>query len=153
MGSGPDAHRWTTPTNSPITASHCFEGDTVEAVNDGILPRNSNDHDLPRFTWWPQRGSREWLQWTFGKPRTVGKVEVYWFDDTGHGQCRLPAECQVEFREGGEWKAMTVGAQVGVEKDRFNAVTLPPVTPDALRLVVKLREGFSAGVLEWRVAE
>ena len=94
-GAGPDAHVWTTPTNSPITASHCFESDTVEAVNDGIVPRNSADRENARFTWWPHRGTSEWLQWTFGKARAVGKVEVYWFDDTGSGSMprarRVPA--------------------------------------------------------------
>ncbi len=152
-GSGPDGIVWTTPTNSPITASHCFESDTVEAVNDGIVPRDSNDHDLPRFTWWPKRGTSEWLQWTFGQPRAVGKVEVYWFDDTGAGQCRVPAECRLEYRAGAAWKPVATAATVGVEKDRFNTITFPSVSTDAVRLVVKLREGFSGGVLEWRVAD
>ena len=152
-GTGPEAHTWTTPAVSPITASHCFENDSVEAVNDGILPRNSNDRDIPRLTWWSNRGTSEWLQWTFGKPRSIGKVEVYWFDDTGVGQCRVPAGCAVEYRDGGAWKAVPGAGPVGVEKDRFNAVSFPPVTTDALRLVVKLREGVSGGVLEWRVGE
>ena len=152
-GSGPDAHTWTSPTNSPITASHCFESDTVTAVTDGLVPRNSNDHDIPRFTWWPNRGTSEWLQWSFGKARTVGKVEVYWFDDTGSGQCRVPAECQLEYRVGAAWKPVPSPAPFGVAKDGFNSVTFPALTTDALRLVVKLREGFSGGVLEWRVAE
>jgi hypothetical protein len=152
-GSGPEAHTWTSPTNSPITASHSFESDSVAAVNDGLVPSSSNDHDIPRFTWWPSRGTSEWLQWSFGKPRTVGKVEVYWFDDTGAGQCRVPAECQLEYRADAEWKPVPSAAPVGVAKDGFNSVTFPALTTDALRLVVKLREGFSGGVLEWRLAE
>jgi hypothetical protein len=152
-GTGPDAHVWTTPASSPITASHCFENDSVEAVNDGSLPRNSNDQDVTRFTWWPNRGTSEWLQWTFGKPRSVAKVEVYWFDDTGRGQCRVPAECRVEYRSGTEWKPVPGAGTIGVERDQFNTVTFPPVTTDALRLVVKLRDGVSGGVLEWRVPE
>lgn len=150
-GTGPDAHVWSTPASSPITASHCFESDSLEAVNDGILPRNSDDRDIPRFSWWPNRGTSEWLQWTFAKPQAVGKVEVYWFDDTGTGQCRVPAECRVEYRDGTAWKPVPSAAPLGVAKDRFNAITFPPVTTDALRLVVKLGEGVSGGVLEWRV--
>lgn len=152
-GSGLDAQVWTTPAVSPITASHCYENDSVEAVNDGFLPRSSDDHDIPRFTWWPHRGTTEWLQWTFAQPRVLRKVEVYWFDDTGRGQCRLPAECRLEYRDAGTWKLVPGAAPVGVEPDRFNAVIFPAITTDAVRLVVRLRDGCSAGVLEWRVGD
>jgi hypothetical protein len=35
----------------------------------------------------------------------------------------------------------------------LNTVTFKPVTVKAVRLEVKLREGFSGGILEWRVGE
>ena len=36
---------------------------------------------------------------------------------------------------------------------QLNTVTFKPVTVKAVRLEVKLREGFSGGILEWRVGE
>ena len=80
-------------------------------------------------------------------------MEVYWFDDTGTGQCRVPAECRLEYRDGGAWTPVPDVPAVGVEKDQFNSVAFRPVTTDALRLAVKLREGASGGVLEWRASE
>jgi hypothetical protein len=152
-GSGPEANGWVMPAPSPITASHCYEHDCVEAVHDGVRPRDSADRESLRFTWRPNRGTDEWLQWTFAQPRPVARVEVYWCEDNGRVPCRTPAECRVEYRAGGAWQAVPGADAVGLEKDRFNVVTFAPVTADALRLVVRLRAGFSGGVLEWRIPE
>ena len=64
-----------------MSASHCFERDTVGAAIDGLEPKSSNDHNIPRFTWWDHRGTVEWIQREFAKSRKVSAVEVYWFDD------------------------------------------------------------------------
>ena len=52
-----EAHQWVAPTKPKpslykASASHCFAGDTVEALGDGLEPTSSNDHSIPRFTWW-----------------------------------------------------------------------------------------------------
>ena len=64
IGSGPEAHEWVAPsTPKPslykASASYCHEGDSVEALGDGQEPRTSNDHDIPRMTWWPHKGTKE----------------------------------------------------------------------------------------------
>jgi len=135
------------------TASHCNDADTPDALSDGLLPKNSDDREIPRLTWWSHKGTPEWVAYRFAKPRTVSWSDVYWFDDTGHGQCRLPASWQLLYKAGGEWKPvkLTDGAAYGVEKDKFNKVTFEPVETSELRLEVKLRPDFSGGILEWRV--
>jgi hypothetical protein len=40
------------------SASHCYGNDVLSALNDGIEPKDSCDHDIPRFTWWDSMGSR-----------------------------------------------------------------------------------------------
>ncbi|MCX7048198.1 MAG: glycoside hydrolase family 127 protein, partial [Candidatus Sumerlaeota bacterium] len=77
-------------STSKITASQVWQADTGEALNDQIEPKNSGDHDIPRFTWWDHRGTTEWVQYDFKEKTKVSAVEVYWFDDTGRGQCRAP---------------------------------------------------------------
>jgi hypothetical protein len=150
-GAGPDAHTWTAPIPSPITASHCHENDSPEAVADGRVPRSSSDHSIPRFTWWPRRGSSEWIQQTLSPPRTVSAVEVYWFDDTGTGQCRLPASWRVLHRQQDQWIPVEPHHPYPTELNAFNSVRFDPVTTDSLRLEVQLQTGFSGGILEWRV--
>ncbi|MBI1913393.1 MAG: glycoside hydrolase family 127 protein [Planctomycetes bacterium] len=151
---GASAHRWKTPPEPlpyKASASHCWRDDTVRALGDGLLPRNSGDHSIPRMTWWDHRGTAEWVQYDFGKPLEVSGVEVYWFDDTGKGQCRVPASWRVVYRKDGRWLPVEGAGGYGVDKDRFNKVAFKPVKTDALRLEVKLQEHFSGGILEWRV--
>jgi hypothetical protein len=103
------------------------------------------------MTWWDHRGTREWVQYEFAEPVRVKGVEVYWFDDTGRGSCRVPAAWRVFYREGEEWREVTGADPCGVVPNAFNAVAFDPVETDALRLDVQLQQDVSAGVLEWVV--
>ena len=150
IGDGPDAHTWKIPEPPPVRASHCWEGDSVGAVCDDKVPARSNDQSIPRFTWWPRQGSREWIERDFKQPRTISRVAVYWFDDTGQGGCRVPASWTLLYRDDGQWKPVTGASAFGVARDRFNEVTFDPVKTDGLRLEAQLQPGFSGGILEWR---
>ncbi len=124
----------------------------LEALTDGVLPDASNDPSTPRFTWWDHKGTQEWVSLTFPQTRRVSAVEVYWFDDESRGQCRLPESWEAEWSpDGDEWRAVENASTYGVHADIFNRVTFEPVDARALRLSVRLREGVSAGILEWRV--
>ncbi|HOZ47786.1 MAG TPA: glycoside hydrolase family 127 protein [Candidatus Hydrogenedentes bacterium] len=146
-----EAHTWEEYFN-PFSASHCH--DSLLAVSDGVDPRNSDDHSIPRFTWWSHKGTTEWIQWEFRKAKTVRGVEVYWFDDEPRGgHCRVPASWKCLYRAGDTWQEVPNAAAYGLEKDRFNAVTFDAVATDALRIEVQLRPEFSGGILEWRLSE
>jgi len=133
------------------SASHCWGRDSVRALNDNVLPKNSIDHDIPRFTWWDHRGITEWAAYKFAKPKTLSKAEVYWFDDTGRGWCRVPASWRLLYKDGDHWKPVAADSPYGVEKDKFNPVTFKPVTTRSIRLEVQLQPNFSGGILEWRL--
>lgn len=151
IGDGPAAHDWTLPPEPKIRASWVHGGDTVDAVHDGIVPQNSGDQSIPRFTWWDRRGSEEWIESRFDAPREVQAVAVYWFDDTGRGSCRVPRTWHLEARVGEQWRPVTAEGAYGVAKDTFNRVAFQPLTTDRLRIVVQLGEGVSGGILEWRI--
>jgi hypothetical protein len=155
IGEGPAAHTWvdTAPGKAAyeVTASHCFDGDTTDAAADGLVPVNSDDHAIPRFTWWPHQGTAEWIGLDFPKPRTVSRVEVFWFDDSGHGGCRVPQSWRVVYRDGPQWKPAAHAKVDPVTRDRFNAATFDPVETKALRIEVQLQPEMSGGVLEMRV--
>lgn len=156
IGSGEGAHRWAAPppppkSRYPASASHCFEGDTVEAIGDGSEPESSAGVGLARHTWWNHRGTTEWVQYDFGRPREVAGVRVYWFDDTGAGECRVPASWRVLYQDRGEWKPVPGGARQGAAKDGWDELEFAPVKAAALRLEATLQPNQSGGVLEWRV--
>lgn len=156
IGHGPNAQRWTLPAKAgtalyQASASHCFAGDTVTALCDGIEPAFSHDQSIPRFTWWDHRGTKEWVQFDFGQAKRVSAVEVYWFDDTGTGECRLPKSWRVLYRTATEWQPVTAAAPQAPVKNRWNRMRLDAVDTTALRLEVELQPGHSGGILEWRV--
>ncbi|MCX7817682.1 MAG: glycoside hydrolase family 127 protein [Kiritimatiellae bacterium] len=136
-----------------VSASFCHAADTPEAANDGVLPASSSDGGIPRMTWWDHRGTSEWIQYEWPAPVRVRGVEVYWFDDTGRGRCRVPASWGVRVREREKWVAPRGACPEvpSVERDRFNRVEFEPVETTALRIEVVLQPEFSGGVLEWRV--
>ena len=152
IGQRPDAQPWPEPPNAnvDVTASHCFEGDTVRAVCDGILPKNSNDRGIPRMTWWPRRGTAEWLEYRFDKPKKISRVDVYWFDDTGGGHCRIPQSWTLKWHDGTDWKPIATSDEYGTAVDKFHTVRFDPLDTHGLRLEVQLQPEFSGGVLEFR---
>lgn len=150
IGDSSDAHEWSSSASLP-KASWCYEGDSTAALNDGILPSRSSDESIPRFTWWPHKGSEEWVQYDFDKPRKLSSVSVYWFDDTGHGGCRVPQSWEIQFLDGGEWRTARQAGQYSMEKDKFNTTAFDSVETKSIRLVAHLQPDFSAGILEWQV--
>jgi hypothetical protein len=156
VGTGPDAHEWTAPPQPKYrtTASHCWDGDTVRALSDESVPKNSNDHSIARMTWWDHRGTEEWVQYDFDEPRKISTSQVYWFDDhQRNGQCRLPVAWHLVYRKPGseQWQPVPNPSGFNVEPDQFNKVKFSMVEVEAVRLQVKLREGFSGGILQWDV--
>lgn len=144
----PDAVRYPGPV---MWASHNNAPDSVEAAMDGIEPGSSGDQSVPRFTWWDHRGREEWIACGFPNATRVSEVDVYWFDDSGTGECRVPKKWHLEYRDGDDWKPVDASGPYGVAQDAFNTVAFEPVTTEALRIVVQLQPKFSGGVLEWRV--
>ena len=121
-----------------------------EAVNDGEEPQSSSD-PASYFDWWPEKGRTEWIEYTFPQKSTVSQVAVYWFDDTGRGEVRVPASWRVLYKDGQEWKPVAANDPAGVEKDKYDKLTFAPVSTDALRLEVTMQPGFSAGLEKWKV--
>ena len=86
-------------------------------------------------------------------PHALGSSRVYRFDDTVRGSCRVPEAWHLEVETPDGWKVVDVlkGSAYGVGRDAFQEVLFEQSETEAVRLVVELQEGVSAGVLEWEV--
>ncbi|MBC8142197.1 MAG: glycoside hydrolase family 127 protein [Armatimonadetes bacterium] len=158
IGTGADAHEWTEPDNTLATASH--NSDTIAAMTNALgamsdpsEPKASNDLVTRRFTWWDHKGTAEWVQCSLPKPKTISSVSVYWFDDSGTGQCRVPQSWRLVYKNGdaADWKPVSSEARYGVARDKYNTAMFAPVTATAFRIEVQLQPGVSGGVLRWRL--
>ena len=121
------------------------------AINDQSEPHSSRDSADIYLHWWPEKGATEWVEYAFAKPAAVSEAEIYWYDDTGRGECRVPVSWRLLYKSGNEWKPVDALSPYGIEKDRFNRVSFKPVTTTALRLEVNMQKTWSAGIHEWKV--
>jgi len=134
------------------TASHCWCADTTDALFDGKVPASSADASIPRFTFWPQRGTEEWVGFELPSRRRVKEIKVYWFDDHhgGSGNCALPASWKVQSRPVPDqpWKD-AAGATYTTVRDGFSvAAFAEPVEAAEFRIVVRGQPERSSGILE-----
>ena len=138
----------TLASDSRVTASF---GKNPEAVNDQLEPASSIDHEVPFFHWWPHKGTTEWIQYDFKKPEEVSSVEVYWFDDTGMGECRIPESWRILYPDNGNWRSVYTTDTYGIEKDRYNKIVFETVRTKSLRLEIQSQDDWAGGIHEWKV--
>ena len=132
-----------------IRVSHCWREDSTVAINDGIEPQGPRDR--PHHSFWPHKGTAEWVEYHFDGPRTVGATEVYWLDDTPGGGCPVPESWRLFYRKDQRWLPVEQPSDLGVAKGVFNRVTFKPVQTSALRIEVKSLPGCGSGIIEWDV--
>jgi len=134
---------------STVTASDGAKG--LAGLNNLFEPESSIDHATGYAHWWPKKGTVEWVQLDFPNPTTVSEVSVYWFDDTGTGECRLPVSWKAFTRTGGQWVPVRTKDLYGVAKDAYNTVRFIPVRTEAFKIEVLLPEKYSSGIQELKV--
>jgi len=122
-------------------------------IVDGFKPRNSVDGENSYYHWWPKKGTSEWVQLSFNEPTTVSSVELYWYDDTGRGECRVPKSWKLLYKENEEFKEVSNPSGYGAEKDKFNKTSFEPVETGGLRVEIQLQDEWSAGIIELKVNE
>ena len=139
-----------------LKASFSFlnPGETTGALFDGVIPANGAAYDSrqKRCTFWPHKGTDEWVQVTLPAEEAVRGVDVYWFDDKPVGQCRIPASWKVQAQLGEMtgWEDVAIGCPV--VKGGWSSVTFAkPVPAVGIRLRIKLQPGFSSGICELRL--
>ncbi len=136
-----------------VSVSFANDNCQPRGINDGLEPKSSGEQPPALCHWWPHKGTAEWAQYTWQTPVQVSGAQVYWFDDTGRGECRLPASWQIEYLDDGNWKPVAATEAYPVAKDKWCAVRFAPVQTTALRLGVQLLPHFATGVHEWKVDE
>jgi len=120
-----------------------------DAVNDlKSVKRSRDEGDF--MHWWPAKGTTETVTYTFDKPQTFKSSGVFWFDDTGVGECRVPASWKLLYQAAdGTWQPVKTSSTYGVAFDTMNKVSFDPVTATKFRIEVTLQPRWSAGIQQW----
>ncbi len=149
----------TSPAVSPVrgpeslakfTMSHVSGNCQPWAINDGIEPKSSGEQPAALTHFWPRKGGTEWMQYDWKAPIAINGTQIYWFDDTGRGECRLPVSWRMEYRDANVWKPLPV-TNYPLDKDQWVKLTFPTITTTALRLSINQQPEFASGIHEWRV--
>lgn len=133
-----------------LLASRTWHGknDTIMALCDGKIP----PHTKTRFSWWPAKGSTEWVEYRFDKARKISSAGIYWFDDNMRGGgCKIPQNAKISYLKNKKWYDINLKTAFPIVKNQLTTVKFHPVNADAIRLIVKLQSDFSGGLYEFKV--
>ncbi|MBX3113050.1 MAG: glycoside hydrolase family 127 protein [Fimbriimonadaceae bacterium] len=124
-----------------------------EGVVDGYAPATSGENSPRQTHFWPHKGGTEWIELTLAQEQVVSSARIFWFDDTGHGECRIPKSYRIEAWTGGTWQPVSLhsGQKYGVKLDSWNEVKFDQVRTQKLRLVIDQQDKFASGIHEWQV--
>jgi len=130
-----------TPSTSYVSGDQ-----NILAINDGANPRRSGEH----YGNWP-RGGTQWVEYTWPKPISTNKADVYWYVD-GRG-LHLPKACRLKYFNGSEFVDVLNAQGLGVDADVWNETTFDEITTDKIRLEFDAEGGrdISTGITEFRV--
>ncbi len=128
-----------------------LSGKNLNAVNDQIEPANSADESVPFFHWWPNKGSKEFVQIDFPQTSEISQVEIYWFDDTGTGECKVPEKWNVLYNDNNEWHSVYSTDKFGNEKNKFNCVSFETVRTNSLKIEIQSQKDFAGGIHEIKI--
>ncbi len=131
------------------SASFTSGDTTAAAINDGEAGRRA------RQTWgnWgdPKRSETEWVEYTWSKPISTNKVEVFWWVD-GQG-IHIPKACRLKYLKDSDYVEVANPQGLGVEAGVWNTTTFDEVTTTKLRLEVdsSAPRPVATGIVEFRV--
>ncbi len=140
-------------TEAQLSLSYVSGNCQPFGINDGVEPKSSGEQPEALCHWWPHKGGSEWAQYTWPSPVRVQGAKVYWFDDTGRGECRLPKDWEIQYLDDGTWKSVPHPSAFATSKDQWCETTFDPILTKALRLKIELQPRWAAGVHEWKVIE
>ncbi|WP_346860736.1 beta-L-arabinofuranosidase domain-containing protein [uncultured Draconibacterium sp.] len=127
--------------------------DWAPGLDDGFDPKSSDDTDKAYFYWWLKEGAEDWVEYDFEKPVTLSESSVYWLNlDHYDVNYRAPENWNLQYLNSkGTWADVETSDAFGVALNAYNTVNFKPVKTKAIRLNAKQQEGFSAGIMEWKL--
>ncbi len=131
------------------SASFTSRFDKVEWANDGKVSFQPNPHN--RWTSYESPNASDWLAIDFGKPQTVGRVELAIYDDRGGVQA--PTSYTIQVWDGKGWRDVADPKKTPEQPTggQLNEVRFSPVQTSRLRVVFTHRGKARSGVSEMLV--
>jgi DUF1680 family protein len=140
----------TIASNSKVSSS-LKNKPLLAAIKDQYEPADSKDTNYPYLHWWPKKNTVEYVQYDFDGAKKVSESQVYWYDDSPWGGCRIPVSYKVLYLKDGKWLPVELTSDSGIAKDKYNVLKFKDVETTALKLEVQQPQEQSSGIHEWVV--
>jgi len=121
----------------------------LPAVNDQLVPRNSDDKSVPYYHWRPEKNKWVYVEYDFPASQIISATKVYWYDDGPGSDCRVPDEWEILYLSGNMWRPVKPLNPYRVTRNSWDTLKFLPVRASAVKLKVKLNKNYSAGLYEW----
>lgn len=135
-----------------VSASHTFASDDVAAISAGDKPESSSDTSIKRWTSWPQKSKKQWLEIELKEMTTLQSIGVYWYhDDRG---VKVPEEWSLEYLHNDHWHEfpLYVTDSYSNFRDQYNVVHPgEEITSNKIRISVQPQPGYTVGILDVEV--
>jgi DUF1680 family protein len=123
---------------------------TLASTSTTLLSGGERPRPQTRFDWWPHKGTQEFAEFTFPVAASISEFDVFFFDDSGRGECKVPASWTLSYKDGDAWKPVAATTPYAKAANRFNTLRFAPVTTTALRVDMQLQKEWSAGIQQWQ---
>lgn len=151
IGEGDDAREWKPGVGRPqVKTSYYYQPEIAYGEAHKWIAEITPSLSIPTFCWWPHKGTEEWVEQQFPEPRTVRELAVFWFYSWAP-EVDMPQSWSVQYLDNGAWKPVEVIEQDEMRKHDFNRTRFLPVETTAIRAIVRLKEGKTAGIMGWEV--
>lgn len=137
--------------SAAVTSSFISPYGSITGVNDGVEIQSSLDRPNNLTHFWPHKGTTEWIDYRWQTPVKTDSCQVYWFDDTGRGECRPPASWRILAKVGSGWQPLSPKGGYPVKLNGWIKVEFPAVTTIQLRLEIVQQKEWAVGIQEWKV--
>jgi len=129
-----------------VSTSNVASWESLAAVNDGLLCKNSTDRTYAIYGNWrgeDSYGQYDWVEYDWPYNNQITSVNVYWFTD--NGGLGNPTDAYIMYWDGIQW---VKSSSVGLELNKFNSVNLA-LYSNKIRLYMK--STTQTGLVEWEV--
>lgn len=142
------------------STSYVSDWEKLSAVNDAVIPDNSQNPDktlFPRYGTWGNTSEYETVTYTWNTDVTLKGSDIYfWYDgsETTNGGINIPKSYQYEYLDSeGNWCEVTNPSAYETEIDGFNTTEFDAVTTTAIRVTMakQANDNNGIGLMEWKV--
>jgi hypothetical protein len=133
-------------SSTKVKTSHVSPWESINAVNDGFVPINSEDRTNPVYGNWDGDASYNtynWIEYEWDFAHEINSAAVYWFTD--HGGIEQPSDAYIEYWDGLNW---VNGGAIGLALNQFN--TVENLSFKSRKLRIYMKSITATGVIEFQ---